>query len=277
MNSVKSKAQLCALAFLLALSVCLAALLPAPVEAAIIKQYQYKLWSHPDGNAAPPSYGLRLDGIEWFVTGQGGNSDTWTFDFIDMKGTYTYNSGGLDTFRIYGTAVGGRDLSGSGYDNGESAKVYIDFTVGGYGGHNSHVDPEIEFDQKYQGVAERGAGTITFKEAVHSIEKDTQVELVSYANSAGNYFNFDRDPVHRLGDYCSGGNPPAYCGMPEGWGWLALRDEGWDYHTAAQDFLFVSKKAQSVPEPASLALLLVGLGMISVLKGARSGRCRTEA
>ena len=73
-------------------------------------------------------------------------------------------------------------------------------------------------------------------------------------------------------------NPPKYYCMPVGWGWLALKDNTWDEpkHANYQGWIFVSKP-KSVPEPASLAPLLFGLDMISVLPGATSRRCRSEA
>ena len=49
-----------------------------PAAAAIIS---YDLFNHPDSAEAPPPYGLRIDGVEWWVTNNGGDSDTWTFDF----------------------------------------------------------------------------------------------------------------------------------------------------------------------------------------------------
>lgn len=257
---------------------CVGGALPAAVHAAVIKEHHYTLWSHPDGNASPPSYGLRLDGIEWFISGQGGDSDTWTFDFTDMSAIYTYNDMASDTFRIFGTAVGGRDLSGGTYDEGQTVTVDIDFTYTGFDGQNSHVNPGMHVDQGGGGPSLLGMGTIEFKQAIFSISQGKTVDLVAYANNAGNLFNFDRDlaPGHRLEDYCGGANPPHYCGMPVGWGWLALKDNDWVYHTAAQDWLFVSK-ARVVPEPGSLALLAAGIGMFSLVTGVRTRRRKTAA
>lgn len=257
---------------------CAGSILPAGVQAAVIQEFQYDLWSHPDGNAAPPSYGLRLDGIEWFISNgvNGGDSDIWTFDFTDMKATYTYNSMADDTFRIFGTAVGGRDLSGGNYDEGQFAEVSIDFTYTGFNGQNSHVDPEIHVNGAGGVASSLGMGTITFEDAVFSIAQGTTVNLLAFANSAGRLFNFDVDPApgHRLEDYCGGANPPHYCGMPAGWGWLALKDNDWVYHTAAQDWLFVSK-ARTIPEPSSLVMLVSGIGMFSLFCGVRIRRRRT--
>lgn len=254
--------------------------LAAPAaEAAIINQFEYDLWSHPDGSMAPPPYGLRIDGIEWYATGglSGPNSasDAWTFDFnhplADMRAVYTVNDGvNDDTFRIFGTAIGGRDISGPDYD-GPPALVNIDFTYTGFDGQNSFLDPEIHVNDGPAQASTKGMGKITFQQQTFGIQANTTVNLLAFANGSGNLFNFDADPApgHRLDDYCSGANPPAYCGMPVGWGWLALADSNFNphtaYHTSYQDFIFVSNDVPvSVPEPAGLAMFGTMLGVFSL-------------
>ena len=257
-------------------------------EAAIINQFEYDLWSHPDGSMAPPPYGLRIDGIEWYATGgfsrdpgaTGGHSDAWTFDFnhplADMRAVYTVNDGlNDDTFRIFGTAIGGRDISGTNYD-GPPVLVDIDFTYTGFDGQNSFLDPNIHVNDGPAQASTKGMGTITFQQQTFGIQANTTVNLLAYGNGSGNLFNFDVDPApgHRLDDYCGGANPPAYCGMPVGWGWLALADSNFDphtaYHTSYQDFIFVSNDVPvSVPEPAGLALFGTMLGAFSLASLAR--------
>ncbi|WP_299614861.1 PEP-CTERM sorting domain-containing protein [Pelagibius sp.] len=244
-------------------------------EAAIINQFEYDLWSHPDGALAPPPYGLRIDGIEWYATGgaSGGNSDAWTFDFdhplAEMRAVYTVNDGvNDDTFRIFGTAIGGRDISGTNYD-GPPVLVDIDFTYTGFDGQNDFHDPEIHVNDGAGQASTKGMGTITFQQQTFGIQANTTVNLLAFANGSGNLFNFDVDPApgHRLNGYCGGANPPAYCGMPVGWGWLALADANFNphtaYHTSFQDFIFVSNKVP-VPEPTSLAMFGTMLGTFSL-------------
>ncbi len=253
--------------------------LPGPAQAGMIAEHRYTLLSHPDGNQLPPPYGLRLDGIEWFATNEssGGDSDTWTFDFTDMQATFTVNDGSNDdTFRIHGTAVGGRDTGGgSSYDGGVSVTVEIDFTYTDFDGQNDYYDPEIHVNDGIGTWSTKGTGSIKFLDGIHGIAKDTEIGLLAYADGSGNLFNFDSDPApgHRLGAHCVGSPLPSYCGMPVGWGWLALTDGTEIYHTASQDFLFVDP--QPIPEPSSLALFVSALAGFTLVFGIRASRRRS--
>ena len=81
----------------------------------------YELSNHPDGNAAAPYYGLRLDGLlDW------DDSVIYTFDFdADGAAMYLDYSGG--SIHIYGTAWGGKDV-GNVYE--DAGFWDIDFTYG---------------------------------------------------------------------------------------------------------------------------------------------------
>ena len=64
----------------------------------------YQLHNHPNGGAAPPLYGLRLDGLYGDVTAE------YTFDFDDTaNGAAMFMDWDGSTLNIYGTAWGGED------------------------------------------------------------------------------------------------------------------------------------------------------------------------
>ncbi|NOR40279.1 MAG: hypothetical protein GQ537_03625, partial [Gammaproteobacteria bacterium] len=100
-----------------ALTLCLAA---SAANALPLEHGSYTLNNHPDGGAASPYYGLRLDGLF------GNTSDEVTFDFddtangSDMSMVYTASS-----IHIFGNAWGGVD-GGSSYVN--PTLWAIDFT-----------------------------------------------------------------------------------------------------------------------------------------------------
>ena len=89
-----------------------------PAAAAV---FNYKLHSHPDGAAASPYYGLRLDGLL-----SGNDRDIYTFDF-DAAGASVFldYDDTADTIHIYGTAYGGKDV-GQSYE--DPTFWEIDFT-----------------------------------------------------------------------------------------------------------------------------------------------------
>lgn len=72
----------------------------------------YRLHDHRDGRAAPPSYGLRLDGL---LTGD--PDDVFSFDF-DGPGAAVFLELGPTSARLFGTAHGGLDV-GNRFDGPE--------------------------------------------------------------------------------------------------------------------------------------------------------------
>ncbi|MCZ6682067.1 MAG: hypothetical protein O7B26_02715, partial [Planctomycetota bacterium] len=61
---------------------------------------RYRLHNHPDGGAAPPPYGLRLDGL---LTGD--QLDDVTFDFDDPQSAMVLDVCDDGTLHIFGQAV----------------------------------------------------------------------------------------------------------------------------------------------------------------------------
>jgi hypothetical protein len=96
----------------------------------ILPNVDLKLHNHPDGNAALPLYGLRLDGL------LGDKTEEFTFDFDDPRSEMRrYWDDTLDTILISGTVWGGEDI-GSSYA-GDGEEWTVDFHRGagptGYG------------------------------------------------------------------------------------------------------------------------------------------------
>lgn len=187
----------------------------------------YTLNNHPDGGAASPYYGLRLDGL------LGSSSDEVTFDFDDaangssMSMDYT-----VGNIHIYGNAWGGVD-SGSSYVN--PTLWAIDFT------YNTGVAVNGD-GVKVSGPDYSNVGTIS--------DGTTTYGLTDY--SGKHDYNFKLDYGHR-----------GVSGL-SGWGWVNYFDMGTDpadsVHESASDWLFTATKdPASAPEPSVLALMALGL------------------
>ncbi len=91
----------------------------------------YRLANHPDGNIAPPPYGLRLDGL-YNATAQ---TDRFTFDFNHAMSDMVINIAqvGLnDVITISGDSWGGRDIGGSHANDVYLGvyQIYFQYTVG---------------------------------------------------------------------------------------------------------------------------------------------------
>jgi len=185
---------------------------------------EYRLHNHPDGNAASPLYGLRLDGL------LGDGIHTFNFDAAD-EGAAMFMSFDGEMLRIHGTAWGGLD------------------------GGSAYVSPQLwSIDMTYTtivGIATDGIGDIGADSGVGIItavnDPATTFNLVSYAGGHSNaLFVGDED----------GSGHRGFDGI-SGWGWLNYFVNGGDssQHVASSDFLFT---AQPVPLPAGLWLLASG-------------------
>ena len=181
----------------------------------------YQLHNHPDGNAQPPQYGLRLDELYNATSGH----DIYTFDFsalasnVQMTVTAT-------TIRIYGQAYGGRDVGGS-YAADIDAGVYsFDFL------YSFGVQPVPGDDDVYVLADGQNSGWI-------STPRGDVISLVD--KSDGNY-------SFRLGDENNDAGHRGFSGI-SGWGWLT---HGTRAHVDSSDWLFT---AELVPAPSAMGLL----------------------
>ena len=215
-------------------------------DAALISTF--RLNDSSDGSEKPPTYGLRLDGLN------GDNSSEWTFSF-DQPGTKMFldlhDNGGSLSVRIHGTAYGGEDV-GPAWGN-QFGLVEIDFT------YTQNVNAPYNPGDHYIRVTADdplNSGTIKILtddsgNGFQEIAQNTVVNLVDKANGTGpnDYsFEFD-DDGHRNGQPFSGR------------GWLNHSVGGLGTHINASDWLF---EGSPVPEPGSFAvwglLCLAGIG-----------------
>ncbi len=189
----------------------------------------YNLHNHPDGNAAAPFYGLRLDDL------LGHGIYTFDFDDVDNGAAMFLETDGTSFLRIHGHAYGGLD-TGSEYEN--PTLWAIDFTYTTIGSLDDGGVADLTGDS--------GTGTIQ--------SGDNTFYLTSYPGSFSNAFFFgDED----------GSGHRGFAGL-SGWGWLTYSDNPNDDnpYVAASDFLFT---ATPVPVPAAVWLLgsaLLGLGFV---------------
>jgi len=206
----------------------------------------YVLYNHPDGNAAPPPYGLRLDGLF------DGNPNTIvTFDFeadgakMYMTVDVTPGDKTISTVRIFGTALGGVDVGTTHYD----PKLYnIDFTYVKV--EKAVGDDDLISKGKYS------TGTLG------SVLPGTVYNLGSAQGD--NSFAF------RLGDESSDAGHRGHAGV-SGWGWInhveAPGDPANAAHLYDSDWLFVAKPVPTPTAFAGGAVALLGLMAIRRRRG----------
>ncbi|MFG0328551.1 MAG: hypothetical protein ACF8PN_01520 [Phycisphaerales bacterium] len=201
----------------------------APAAAAdIIDPGVYFLENHPDGNANPPAYGLRLDELQDVTAGH----DVFTFDFeaddSDMRMSWDGTS-----LRIFGVAFGGLDIGGS-YDPNHSGLWAIDFT------YSEVVTAPGDDDLIVVTPDGTNTGTIQF------VDGGDVIPLWDFSGHHG--FTF------RLGDENDDEGHRGFDGL-SGWGWLNHTVQ--NQHVYASDWLFTV--GDEVPAPGPLALLTAGL------------------
>ncbi len=193
-------------------------------SASAISIGSYTLHNHPDGAAAAPFYGLRLDDL------LGDGIHTFDFDATDQGAAMFMDYDGV-TVHIHGTAWGGLD-SGDSYES--PALWTIDMT------YNTVV--EVANGGVNDLNADDGVGTFTLTNG------DLTFNLVSFAGT--------HPHAMFIGDEDGSGHR-GFAGI-SGWGWLNYFQEGGDpsVHVYSSDFLFT---AQPVPLPASMWFLASGL------------------
>jgi len=201
----------------------------------------FALSDHPDGNAAPPGYGLRFDGLFAGQTGAGGGITTFSFDAFGDTIMEVASTGTGLAITITGTLYGGED-AGSGYGFGEgSYALSMSYTVGVAAQGTGYV---VTADDP------ANAGTLT------ALTGAAMGQVFSIADFSSPSFQFLQDD-HRLG-----GRPEAGQGFWVGRGWLQ-GDEG---PTRTRDFLFLGEMISGppiIPLPASGAMALAGVGFVA--------------
>lgn len=201
---------------------------------------EFNLDNHPDGNAQPPQYGLRLD-YEGQIN---------LFHFVDVMGTIDTDTG---EFVIMGTA-----LHATGDANDFSGELWdIDATIQLDGSPFSQdviddllaTPPPTDFDLI---TGETEELTLTFLNDDGADNADDFNGPTDWVDHMG----FNLDTEHRT------------TGVLEGFGWLRPVGEN---HTPEQDWLFImtpkpqviegggEDEGEPIPEPTSLALLGFGL------------------
>ena len=178
---------------------------------------EYVLRNHPDGNAAPPYYGLRLDDLY-------GGFSTITFDFehaqSDMR--MTLSDGGASAV-ISGTTWGGVDNGGS-FDHAGLWNVSFTF---------SDVLSNITGDDDLTaqgGDAEQSSGTIT---PLYDTAWFNAGEAYQLADKEAGGYSF------RLGNRSNDLGHRGHDGI-SGWGWLLHDGDGTLDHKPTSDFLFTA-------------------------------------
>ena len=204
----------------------------------------FSLSDHPDGNANPPAYGMRFDGLFDGEMGAAGGVTTFSFNTFGNTVLEVVDNGGSLTINITGTLYGGED-TGSSYGFGEgSYALDMSYTVG---------------------VAMSGTGyEVTAANAANSgtltaLSGDVAGTVYSIADFSSPSFRFLQDD-HRLGGHAEAGQ-----GFWVGRGWL----QGDDGRGTTRDFLFLGEKLPGppfVPMPAPAALGLAGLGLLGAAR-----------
>lgn len=245
------------------LAIAIVAVLAAPTFAGTRTIYQ--LSNHSDGNARPPLYGLRLDGLV------PDTNKIWTFDFRDtMFMSIEHASGDI---RIYGSVFGGEN-DGNGYGN-YRGEWEVDFTYSSNVAYTSGSPSDLTGN----GTGTRATvtedrdgefgntGSIKFvSDSVDSkLTKNQEFQLID--EDGKNTFAFRIGYGHR-----------SDSNILSGWGWLNHTSDpewdntnsGYDNHIGASDWLFhiESGSATVVPEPGSLAIASI-LGVACLVRRPR--------
>ncbi|MEL7474360.1 MAG: hypothetical protein AAGK04_13665 [Planctomycetota bacterium] len=220
-----------------------AAVVAAPFASAqtIIPTGTFLLNNHPDGNARPPQYGLRLDELVDVTSGH----DIFTFDFdhADSEVLLTYNGSSI---HIAGHAFGGPD-------NGTMHDPMSPLT-GLY---------EIEFTYD-MGLAQAPGDDDLLVSGV-PMGSNTGSITTPLGDVIGLWDKPKNDSfAFRLGDKDNDAGHRGFDGI-SGWGWLNHGDA--NVHVAASDWLFTLSPTP-VPAPASVAI--AGLGGLLVVKRRRA-------
>ena len=183
----------------------------------------FSLSDHPDGNAAPPTYGLRMDGM--------GGNQTVVFSFVDVQLTVTDSTamGGDLAININGTVQGG-EVVGDAFADPELFTLNFDYV--------SNVEANAG------GWRVLGTNNALNTGTIAPLSGGDPADVFTVTDNDDNAFIFAPDG-HRLD-----GDNSTWVGR----GWLTVNDDGND-SPGTQDWLFV---AEVVPTPGTAALLAFG-------------------
>ncbi|MEM9082645.1 MAG: hypothetical protein AAGB34_03535 [Planctomycetota bacterium] len=175
--------------------------------------------NHPDGNAAPPFYGLRLDNIL--------GSGTATFDIVDGTLTVEDNGGDL-SINIVTRVFGGTLDSSGGYIDGAFYDIEYAYTQG---------IEATDKGWKVTGMHDGNSGLMS------EVGGDTVIELGSKPNGSGLAFSIQANG-HRLDNDTT---------TWVGYGWLLPVAGG------AQDWLFTATDSNIPTPGSTALLATAGI------------------
>lgn len=201
---------------------------PGAASGAVLATGSYYLANHPDGNARPPLYGLRLDELYNATSGH----DIFTFDFEHPSSVMIMDFTAT-TIRIHGVTWGGRD-TGTGYAADAYQGLYTVDMLYNVGVMGVPGDDDVWVN----GPNHANTGFILTPLG----------DTIPLWDERGG-FGYSL----RIGDENDDAGHRGFEGV-SGWGWLNHGSP--DHHVAASDFLFTV--GAPVPAPGAAGLLAAG-------------------
>lgn len=219
-----------------------------PLSIFAVDEGLYELHNHPDGNQAPPLYGMRLDHL---FDVPSSTADVFTFDFDHADSAMFLDYSGT-SINIFGTVFGGLD-TGTMFDPAYSGLWGVDFT------YNNVSMFAGDDDVGFMGASGSNFGFIVplFSSADMVI---TALDFVDLTDASNGDFTF------RFGDENDDLGHRGFDGL-SGWGWLDFLETNGNGGT--QDWLFTAERIE-VPEPSTYLLLACFLCAAMLLKSKRA-------
>ncbi|MEM1222451.1 MAG: PEP-CTERM sorting domain-containing protein [Verrucomicrobiota bacterium] len=208
----------------------------------------FELADHPDGNQTPPTYGLRLDGLD------GNNSKEFTFSFGDSSPFSStevnlFYDDVANTIRIFGEVYGGEDI-GTIWNPNALGRWEVDFTYSvNVTGSVTATTSSLIVDRD----SPNNKGTITFLEGTGFSKGET----FNLTDEGGPKNNMDSFLFLSDGDRLIGDDSTIV-----GRGWLnhapapQAAPTKYKHHVAASDWIFIVKdQGIVIPEPSTYTLI----------------------